>query len=279
MSGRDPAEVTAALRPNSKLLYLETIANPMTQVVDIPAFTAVARQAGLLTVVDNTFATPILCRPIEHGVDVVLHSATKYLGGHSDVTGGILVFADAALHRQVWYHAMEIGASADPFAAWLTIRGVQTLPLRMREHSANAGRLADRLAEHPAVAAVYWPGRADHPDHEVARRLLDGYGGMVAFDLAGGREAGFALSKRVRLVKLAASLGGVQTTGHAPGDDLTPPARRRAAAGRRHRRGHRPAVRGHRGRRRPLAGPGSSIELNLRLAAFRTKGRGSSEEA
>jgi cystathionine beta-lyase/cystathionine gamma-synthase len=212
VSGRDPAEVSAALRPNSKLLYLETIANPMTQVVDVPAFTAVARPAGLLTVVDNTFASPILCRPLEHGADVVLHSATKYLGGHSDVTGGILVFADAALHRKVWYHAMEIGASADPFAAWLTIRGVQTLPLRMREHSANAGTLADRLAGHPAVSAVYWPGRADHPDHEVARRLLDGYGGMVAFDLAGGREAGFTLGKRVRLVKLAASLGGVQTT-------------------------------------------------------------------
>jgi methionine-gamma-lyase len=212
VSGRDPAEVTAALRPNSKLLYLETVANPMTQVVDIPAFTAVARPAGLRTVVDNTFASPILCRPLEHGADVVLHSATKYLGGHSDVTGGILVFADAALHRTVWYHAMEIGASADPFAAWLTIRGIQTLPLRMREHSANAGTLADRLAGHPAVSAVYWPGRADHPDHEVARRLLDGYGGMVAFDLAGGREAGFTLGKRVRLVKLAASLGGVQTT-------------------------------------------------------------------
>ena len=212
VSGRDPAEVTAAVRPNSKLLYLETVANPMTQVVDIPAFTAVAKPAGLLTVVDNTFASPILCRPLEHGADVVLHSATKYLGGHSDVTGGILIFADAALHRRIWYHAMEIGASADPFAAWLTIRGVQTLPLRMREHSANAGVLADRLAGHPAVTAVYWPGRADHPDHEVARQLLDGYGGMVAFDLAGGREAGFTLGKRVRLVKLAASLGGVQTT-------------------------------------------------------------------
>jgi cystathionine beta-lyase/cystathionine gamma-synthase len=212
VSGRDPAEVTAALRPNTNLLYLETIANPMTQVVDIPAFTAVAREAGLLTVVDNTFASPILCRPIEHGADIVLHSATKYLGGHSDVTGGILVFADAALHRKVWYHAMEVGASADPFAAWLTIRGVQTLPLRMREHGANAGALADRLAGHPAVTAVYWPGRTDHPDHEVARRLLDGFGGMVAFDLAGGREAGFTLGKRVRLVKLAASLGGVQTT-------------------------------------------------------------------
>jgi cystathionine beta-lyase/cystathionine gamma-synthase len=211
VSGRDPAEVSAALRPNSKLLYLETVANPMTQVVDIPAFTAVAKPAGLLTVIDNTFATPILCRPIEHGVDVVLHSATKYLGGHSDVTGGILVFADAGLHRKVWYHAMEMGASADPFAAWLTIRGIQTLPLRMREHSANAATLADRLAEHPAISAVYWPGRADHPDHEVATRLLDGYGGMMAFDLAGGREAGFTLGKRVRLIKLAASLGGVQS--------------------------------------------------------------------
>jgi cystathionine beta-lyase/cystathionine gamma-synthase len=212
VSGRDPAEVAAAVRANSKLLYLETIANPMTRVIDLPAFTAVAKRAGLLSVVDNTFATPMLCRPIEHGADVVLHSATKYLGGHSDVTGGILIFADAELHRHVWHHAIEVGATADPFAAWLIIRGVQTLALRMREHSANAAVLAERLAGHPAVDFVYFPGRADHPDHAVAARLLDGFGGMVAFDLAGGREAGFGFTKRVRLIKLAASLGGVETT-------------------------------------------------------------------
>ncbi|MFD9737381.1 trans-sulfuration enzyme family protein [Umezawaea sp. NPDC059074] len=212
LEGDDPAEVAAAVRPTTRLLYLETIANPVTKVVDLPAFLAAGKAAGLLTVVDNTFATPLLCRPIEHGADVVVHSATKYLGGHSDVTGGALVFADDARYRQVWHHVMELGATADPFAAWLTIRGVQTLPLRMRQHCANAAVLADRLAEHPAVASVRWPGRADHPDHGVARGHLSDFGGMLVFDLVGGREAGRALTKGVRLAKLAASLGGVETT-------------------------------------------------------------------
>ena len=212
LDGDDPAEVAAAVRPTTRLLYLETIANPVTKVVDLPAFLAAGKAAGLLTVVDNTFATPLLCRPIEHGADVVVHSATKYLGGHSDVTGGALVFADDARYRQVWHHVMELGATADPFAAWLTIRGVQTLPLRMRQHCANAAVLADRLAEHPAVASVRWPGRADHPDHVVARGHLSDFGGMLVFDLVGGREAGRALTKGVRLAKLAASLGGVETT-------------------------------------------------------------------
>ena len=210
--GHDPAEVAAAVRPNTRLLYLETIANPVTQVVDLPAFLAAGRSAGLITVVDNTFATPLLCRPIEHGADVVLHSATKYLGGHSDVTGGILVFADDERYRQVWHHTMELGATPDPFAAWLTIRGIQTLPLRIREHCANAAVLADRLAEHPAVASVRWPGHPTHPDHAVARRHLSDFGGMLAFDLAGGRSAGHAFTKGVRLAKLAVSLGGVETT-------------------------------------------------------------------
>lgn len=211
--GDDPAEVAAALRPNSRLFYVETIANPMTRVIDLPAFLAAGKEAGLLTVVDNTFASPLLCRPIEHGADVVLHSATKYLGGHSDVTAGVLVFADEERYRQVWHHTMELGTCVDPFAAWLLIRGVQTLPLRMRQHSANAAELADRLAAHPAVTAVHYPTRPEHADHAVAKRLLpNGCGGVLAFDLAGGREAGRSLTKGVRLAKLAASLGGVETT-------------------------------------------------------------------
>ncbi|WNV89074.1 aminotransferase class I/II-fold pyridoxal phosphate-dependent enzyme [Umezawaea sp. Da 62-37] len=212
IAGDDPAEVAAAARPTTRMLYLETIANPVTRVVDLPAFLAAGRAAGLLTVVDNTFATPMLCRPIEHGADVVLHSATKYLGGHSDVTGGVLVFADDDRYRQVWHHAMELGAAPDPFAAWLTIRGIQTLPLRMRQHCANAAVLAERLAAHPAVGSVRWPGHADHPDREVARGHLSDFGGVLAFDLLDGREAGHAFTKGVRLVKLAASLGGVEST-------------------------------------------------------------------
>ncbi|MEU6234756.1 aminotransferase class I/II-fold pyridoxal phosphate-dependent enzyme [Kitasatospora sp. NPDC047058] len=210
--GDDPAEVRAALRPNTRLLHLETISNPTTRVTDLPALLAVARQAGVVGVVDNTFASPLLCRPVEHGADIVIHSATKYLGGHGDVLAGVAVFADAELHRTVWQYATELGASADPHAAWLTLRGMQTLGLRMRRHSDTALDLAGRLAAHPAVSAVHYPGLPGHPDHELARRLLpDGQGGVLSFDLAGGREAARSLTESVRLASLAPSLGGVQT--------------------------------------------------------------------
>lgn len=212
VSGSDPDEVAAALRPTTRLLHLETVSNPTTRVTDLPGLIAVAKRAGVLSVVDNTFATPLLCRPIEHGADVVVHSATKYLGGHSDVLAGIAVFADAGLHRKVWHYGTELGASADPFAAWLTLRGLQTLALRVRRHCDTALDLATRLSAHPAVAAVHYPGLPDHPDHELARRLLpDGHGGVLAFDLAGGREAARAFTESVRLAALAPSLGGVHT--------------------------------------------------------------------
>jgi Cystathionine beta-lyases/cystathionine gamma-synthases len=207
----DPAAVRAAIRPETKLLYLETIANPMTQVSDLPGMCAVAREAGVISVVDNTFASPILCRPLEHGADIVLHSTTKYLSGHTDVIGGIVVFADRELHHRVWHFAIELGATVDPFAAWLTLRGIQTLPLRMERHCANARVLAARLAEHPAVTAVHWPGLPTHPSHELARKLLSDFGGVFSFELAGGRAAGEAFMSGVRLALLAPSLGGVET--------------------------------------------------------------------
>jgi methionine-gamma-lyase len=191
ISGRDPGELAATLRPSSKLLYLETIANPTAAVSDMPALLAIARAAGLTCVVDNTFATPLLCRPIEHGADIVVHSATKYLGGHDDVTLGII--------------------AADPFAAWLTLRGLKTLALRMDRHCANAAHLASQLVAHPAVAHVYWPGLPSHPDHAVAMTVLSGFGGMMAFDLAGGRPAGLTFVERLRLAALAPSLGGAET--------------------------------------------------------------------
>ncbi|MFD8704766.1 trans-sulfuration enzyme family protein [Kitasatospora sp. NPDC059648] len=212
VSGDDPDEVAAALRPSTRLLHLETISNPTTRVTDLPGLIEVARGAGVLSVVDNTFATPLLCRPIEHGADVVIHSATKYLGGHSDVLAGIAVFAETDLHRKVWHHATELGASADPFAAWLTLRGLQTLALRVRRHCDTALDLAARLSAHPAVSAVHYPGLPSHPDHDLARRLLpDGHGGVLAFDLAGGREAARVFTESVRLASLAPSLGGVHT--------------------------------------------------------------------
>jgi methionine-gamma-lyase len=211
ISGRDTAELTAALLPRSRLLFLETIANPTVSVSDQPALLAAGRKAGLTCVVDNTFATPLLCRPIEHGADIVIHSATKYLGGHDDVTLGLVVCAREDMHHVLWKNAVDLGVAADPFAAWLTIRGLKTLSLRMARHCQNAAYLAQRLAAHPAVTVVHWPGLPSHPDHEVAGRLLSGYGGMLAFDLAGGREAGLAFVSAVRLAALAPSLGGTET--------------------------------------------------------------------
>lgn len=211
VSGTDAEEVRAAVRPTTALLYLETIANPTTRLADLPALLTAGRDAGLVSVVDNSFASPVLCRPIDHGADVVVHSSTKYLAGHSDVTGGVAVFADEKAYRACWKNAVELGATADPFAAWLTIRGLQTLGLRMQRHCDNAAHLARNLAGHPAVSAVHWPGHPGHPDHDLARRLLAEPGGVLAFDLAAGRAAGHAFLKAVRLAGLAPSLGGVET--------------------------------------------------------------------
>ncbi|GAA5191959.1 methionine gamma-lyase [Rugosimonospora acidiphila] len=211
IDGHDAGELRSAIRPNTRLLYLETISNPTGHISDLPALSAVAREAGLLTIVDNTFASPVHCQPIAHGADIVVHSATKYLGGHTDVTGGVAVFAEEAHHRELWGHAVEFGAAADPFAAWLTIRGLHTLPLRMRAHEANAAVVAGRLAAHPAVSAVHWSGLADHPSHAIGAKFLSGFGATFSFDLAGGFEAGLALLGRVRLIRLAPSLGGTET--------------------------------------------------------------------
>ncbi|MFC7793017.1 trans-sulfuration enzyme family protein [Streptomyces cinereoruber] len=212
VSGTDPEEVRAALRPETRLLYLETIANPTTRVSDLTALAAVAAEAGVPVAVDNTFASPLLCRPLDHGADVVIHSATKYLAGHADVLGGVAVFKDRELYGRVRRHAVEQGASTDPFAAWLTLRGLQTLSLRVERQCANAAGLAARLAAHPAVAAARHPSLASHPDREVAARLLPaGGGGVVSIDLAGGRDAGRTFVEAVRLASLSVSLGDVKT--------------------------------------------------------------------
>ncbi|WP_433795942.1 trans-sulfuration enzyme family protein [Actinoplanes sp. CA-252034] len=211
VSGHDPEEVRAAITPRTRLLYLETVANPTGHVSDLPALAPIAREAGIVTVVDNTFATPLLCRPIEHGADVVLHSVTKFLGGHSDVTGGIAVFADDTLYREVWSEAVEFGAVPDPFAAWLTLRGLQTLPLRIARHTDNVARVAGFLTGHPAVERVLWTGAPDHPSHAIASAFVGGFAAPFCFDLAGGYEAGLRFQKGVRVIKLAPSLGGTQT--------------------------------------------------------------------
>ncbi|BEL06983.1 O-acetylhomoserine aminocarboxypropyltransferase/cysteine synthase [Actinoplanes sichuanensis] len=211
VSGHDPEEVRAAITPRTRVLYLETVANPTGHVSDLPALAPIARAAGIVTIVDNTFATPLLCRPIEHGADVVLHSVTKFLGGHSDVTGGVVIFADDARYREVWSEAVEFGATPDPFAVWLTLRGLQTLPLRITRHTENVARVAGFLAGHQAVERVSWTGAADHPSHAIASAFVRGFAAPFCFDLAGGHEAGLRFQKGVRVIKLAPSLGGTQT--------------------------------------------------------------------
>ncbi|MER7515105.1 aminotransferase class I/II-fold pyridoxal phosphate-dependent enzyme [Streptomyces sp. NPDC126499] len=212
VSGDDPAEFEAAAQhPATRLLVLETVANPTGQVPDLPGLLAAARRIGVTSLVDNSLASPVLCRPIELGADVVVHSTTKYLSGHSDVLGGAAVFADDDLRRAVWPRTVELGACADPFAAWLTLRGIPTLPLRMREHCLNAAVLAERLTARPDVTAVHYPMLPGHPSYGMARKVLAGGGGLLSFELAGGREAGRAFIERVRVARLALSLGGVES--------------------------------------------------------------------
>lgn len=221
VAGDDPDALARALRPDTCAVYLETISNPMTAVSDIAAMSAVARAHRVITVVDNTFASPMLCRPLDLGADISLHSATKYLGGHSDVTAGVVTYADAAAFEAGWKYAVATGVTPDPFGAWLVIRGLQTLPLRIRAATANATELAARLAGHPAVARVHHPSRPEHPQHHLARRMLDGYGPMLSFDVsstdaAAAMQKARALLGRLTLLQNATSLGGVETLAMHP---------------------------------------------------------------
>ncbi len=209
--GNDPQALEAALSDGADVVYLETISNPMTAVADIGAMAAVARSAGAITIVDNTFASPMLCRPLDLGADIVVHSTTKYLNGHSDVTGGVAAYADERRYRAGWSYAVTTGVTPDPFAAWLTLRGLQTLSLRMRQSCANAEVIADKLGGHPAVSAVHHPSRTDHPQHSLAARMLSAFGAMLSFDLSGGQDAAQRFLAAVELVTQAPSLGGVET--------------------------------------------------------------------
>jgi O-acetylhomoserine/O-acetylserine sulfhydrylase-like pyridoxal-dependent enzyme len=207
----DPDAARAAMRQSTRAVYAETIANPTMTVADLPGLAEVAADAGVPLVVDNTVASPYLCRPIEHGAAVVVHSATKYLGGHNDVVGGIALFAEPERHAAAWRELLDLGACADPFAAWLVLRGVKTLALRMRRHGDNARLLAELLAAHPKVERVYWPGLPTHPTHRLATKLLDGDPGLLSFDLTGGRDAGRRFIEATRVAALAPSLGGLET--------------------------------------------------------------------
>ena len=201
----------AAVRPTTRAVWCETPTNPLLGIADIAAVADVARTAGARLVVDNTFASPYLQQPLTLGADVVLHSTTKYVGGHSDVVGGALVTSDDSLAEALRFTQNSVGSVPGPFDAWLTLRGAKTLAVRMERHSDNAERIAELLAGHPSVGRVYYPGRPEHPGHEVAAKQMRRFGGMVSFTVAGGREAALRVCAATEIFTLAESLGGVES--------------------------------------------------------------------
>ena len=226
----DPAAFEAAITPKTRLVWIETPTNPLLKIVDIAAIAAIAKQHGLLVAVDNTFASPILQRPLEHGADIVMHSATKYLNGHSDMVGGMLVVGDnAELGEQLAFLQNSVGAVQGPFDSFLALRGLKTLHLRMKAHCDNALALAQWLQGHDAVAEAIYPGLAAHRHHALAARQMDGFGGMLSIRLKGGFEAAKRFCESLELFTLAESLGGVESLVNHPAvmtHASIPPARR-----------------------------------------------------
>lgn len=210
--------VRAGLRPNTRVLWIETPSNPLMTISDIAALAELGHAAGVLVVVDNTFASPYLQNPLALGADVVVHSTTKYLGGHSDVLGGAVVLNDDALAEKVGFVQFAAGAVSGPLDAWLTTRGVKTLALRMERHCANAQAVAEALVGHPALEHVYYPGLADHPGHELAGRQMRGYGGMLSLTFVGGAAAAKRFAESTVLFQLAESLGGVESLVNYPSE-------------------------------------------------------------
>jgi len=208
---RDPDEVRRAIRPTTRALLVETPSNPMLNLVDITAMVAVAREHGLLTIVDNTFLSPHFQNPLAMGADVVVHSTTKYLNGHSDVVGGAIIVRDPKLAERLSFLVNALGTTCSPFDAWLVLRGVKTLACRMEAHQRNALAVARWMKKHPRVLKVYYPGLEDHPDYTLACRQMRGFGGMVSFDLDQGKLPLDDLFGKLKLFALAESLGGVES--------------------------------------------------------------------
>ncbi|HXF81909.1 MAG TPA: cystathionine gamma-synthase [bacterium] len=207
----DPAAVEAALTPRTRMVLLESPTNPYLKILDLAQLAALAHARDAVVVVDNTFASPYFQRPLELGADVVVHSTTKYLGGHSDVVGGAAITASREIYETLRFHQNAAGAVPGPFDCWLVLRGLRTLAVRMEAHARNARLVAEFLRGHPAVARVFYPGLPDHPGHDIARRQMSGFGGMVSFIVRGGEAAARAVASRVRLITLAESLGGVES--------------------------------------------------------------------
>ncbi|MDQ2584692.1 cystathionine gamma-synthase [Saccharothrix yanglingensis] len=213
----DVDAVRAAVRPNTRVIWVETPTNPLLNIADIAVLAEVAHSAGARLVVDNTFASPYLQSPLELGADVVLHSTTKYVGGHSDVVGGALVTSDDDLDAAFGFLQNGAGAVPGPFDAWLTLRGIKTLEVRMEKHSDNAEKVTEALLRHPRVTRVLYPGLPDHPGHDVAAKQMRRFGGMISFTVEGGEEAALRVCSRTELFTLAESLGGVESLIEHPG--------------------------------------------------------------
>ena len=207
----DLAEIKAAVRPETRLIWLETPTNPMLRLTDIAAVADIAHEAGAWLGVDNTFASPALQQPLKLGADFVIHSTTKYIGGHSDVVGGVTVLNDTAAYEELKFLQNAIGAVPGPMDCFLTLRGIKTLAIRMQTHCQNATQVAQFLADHPAVSEVIYPGLDNHPQHDLAKRQMKGPGGMVSFLLHGGETAAYKLATDTKLFTLAESLGGVES--------------------------------------------------------------------
>jgi cystathionine gamma-synthase len=212
----DPEVLEAALADGAKMVWVESPTNPLLRIVDLAQTKKLAEKHDALMVVDNTFLSPALQRPIEHGADLVVHSTTKYLNGHSDMVGGAVIAADETLHEQMQWWANALGLSGSPFDSFLTMRGVRTLYARMQHHEKNAATLAGVLDDHESVSRVYYPGLKSHQGHEIASRQQLGFGGMLSFELKGGSEAARAFLETVELFTLAESLGGVESLAAHP---------------------------------------------------------------
>lgn len=206
----DARNVEAAIKENTKLIYIETPSNPTLKLTDLPAISKIAKEHRIVTMVDNTFMSPYFQKPLNLGIDVSLHSLTKYLSGHSDVVGGAII-TSKTLIKQVDPILKNTGATLGPFEAWLTLRGIKTLPLRMDRHNENAQKIAKYLETHPKIEKVYYPGLESHPQHELAKKQMTGFGGIVSFEVKGGLEAGRKLMNSVKLCTLAVSLGAAET--------------------------------------------------------------------
>jgi cystathionine gamma-synthase len=213
----DAAAVAAAVRPNTKVVWVETPTNPLLNIADIAALAEISQRANAKLVVDNTFASPYLQQPIALGADFVLHSTTKYLGGHSDVVGGAVIARDTDLGDQIAFHQNAMGAISGPFDAWLVLRGIKTLGVRMDRHCENAEQIVEFLTAHPAVTSVLYPGLPEHPNHDIAAKQMTKFGGMVSFRLRGGEDAALKACELAHVFTLGESLGGVESLIEHPG--------------------------------------------------------------